>query len=85
MVLSLAVASKEQDYAKKKMRTLQAAGALCKRFEAEFGTTECRKLSGLDLTTPEGRKTLKERVKAGKCRKYVEACARMLAESLSQV
>ena len=35
--------------------------------------------------TPEGKKTLKERVKAETCRKYVEACARMLAKSLPQV
>ncbi len=82
MVLSLAVASKEPDYQKRKPRVFKAVGDLCKRFEAEFGTTECSKLCGLDLTTPEGRKILQERVKAEKCQIYVRACARMLAEAL---
>lgn len=84
MVLSLAVASREHDYQKKTKRVFQAVGALCKRFEGKFGTTECRKLCELDLTTPEGRKILQERVKAEKCRNYVEAAARMLAEILPE-
>ena len=82
MVLSLAVASREPDYRKKKMRVLGAVGALYKRFEDEFETTECRKLCGLDLTTAEGRKALEEGVKEQKCRRFVEVAARMLAESL---
>ncbi len=84
MVLSLAVASTEPEYPEKKKRVLKAAGALCRRFEEEFGTTQCRKLSGLDLTTAEGRKALEERVKAETCRRYVEACARMLARALPE-
>ena len=84
MVLSLAVAADEPDYPKKKTRVLKAVGSLCKRFEEEFGTTECRKLSGLDLTTPEGREVLKQRVKAETCRGYVDTCARILAEILPE-
>lgn len=84
MVLSLGVASRETDYQKKKMQVFKAAGAMCKRFENQFGTTECRKLSGLDLTTAEGRKVLQQRVKAEKCRNFVEAAARMLAQSLAE-
>jgi C_GCAxxG_C_C family probable redox protein len=84
MVLALAVASRETDYGKKKTRVLKAVGALCRRFEEQFGTTECRKLSGLDLTTPEGRKELGDHVKAEKCRNYVEACAKILAQTLQE-
>jgi C_GCAxxG_C_C family probable redox protein len=85
MVLSLAVAPKEADYGKRKKRLLPAVGAVVKRFEDQFGSTECRKLSGLDLTTPEGRKALEESVKAEKCLGYLEACAKMLAEAVAKV
>ena len=82
MVLSLAVASQERDRKKKAKRTLEAVGRLCGRFEEKYGTTECRKISGLDLTTPEGRHKLETVVKAAKCSKVVAAAARMLAEEI---
>jgi len=85
MVLGLAVAAGESDYKKKKMRTLRAVGQLYKRFEKRFGTTGCRKISGLDLTTPEGRKRLETVVKEAKCSQVVEAAARMLAEAIQTV
>ena len=85
MVLGLAVAAEENDSQKKFQRTMAAVGGLCEQFEREFKTTECRQLCGLDLTTLEGRKALKEGVKANTCAKYVEACARMLAKSISTI
>jgi dihydrodipicolinate reductase len=82
MVLALAVARRETDYTKKKMRTLMTAGKLVRQFEKTYGTTQCRQISGLDLTTPEGRHKLETVVKAAKCRKVVETTARMLGELL---
>jgi len=82
MVLGVAVGRKEPDYAKRKKEVFQVVQGFCRSFQKESGTVECRKLCGLDLTTPEGRKALRESVKADKCKKLVERGARMLAESL---
>ena len=62
-----------------------AAREFYRQFEKDAGTSVCRTLSGLDLTTPEGRKALKEGVKAKKCSKYVEAGARTLARMLQKI
>ena len=85
MVLSLAAAGKHTEYRKKKMAALRATGVIHKRFAEKFGTTDCRQLCGLDLTTTEGRRTLERRVKTEKCKPVVEACARMLAEAIEKV
>ncbi|MGD8239065.1 MAG: C-GCAxxG-C-C family protein [Armatimonadota bacterium] len=85
LVLSLAVAAQESEYPQKKMRTLQATARLYKKFEETFGTTQCRALCGLDLTTPEGRKALMAGVKERKCSPLVQATARMLAKELPNV
>jgi len=85
MVLSLAVAAKEKKYPKKKMQTLSAVGRLRCAFEKEFGHTDCRSLSGLDLTKPEDRKKLMESVKSQKCAKFVQAGARLLAKELQNI
>ena len=68
MVVSLAIARKETEYAAKMKRTVQAAGRVHAEFKRQFGSTYCRTLCGLDLTTEEGRKKLAERVKAEKRR-----------------
>ena len=85
MVLGLAVGRVEKDYKKKKMATFKAVGQFSKAFEKEYGCTVCRKLSGLDLTTVEGRKKLMASVKAERCSKLVEFGARTLAGSLQQI
>lgn len=85
MVLSLAVATEETEYAKKKMRTLEGVGRLHRAFRDQFGHTECRSLSGLDLTTPQGRQTLVQSVKAHKCSKCVKAGAELLAKELQSI
>ncbi len=85
MVLSLAVAAKEKEYPTKKMQTLAAVGRLRCAFQKEFGHTDCRSLSGLDLTKPEDRKKLKESVKAQTCAKFVKGGARLLAEELRNI
>ena len=60
MVLSLAVAAKEKDYATKKTKVLEAVERLYGAFEKKYGTAECRVLSGVDLATEQGRKEMKE-------------------------
>ena len=85
LVLSLAVAAKETEYPKKKMLALQATGRLHREFRKRFGRTDCRSLSGLDLTTPEGRKKLMGGVKADKCAKLVRASAELLAKELKAI
>ena len=64
LVLALAAAEKQPDYAKRKMPLFEAVQRLSQAFEKQFGASDCRTLSGLDLTTAEGRKTLKATVKA---------------------
>ncbi|MHC4176519.1 MAG: C-GCAxxG-C-C family protein [Planctomycetota bacterium] len=84
MVLSLAVASRETEYSRKKARTLESVGRLHRAFRKQFGHTDCRSLCGLDLTTPEGRKRLMQGVKEQKCAKCVEAGAGLLAKELQR-
>jgi len=82
LVLSLAVAQKEKEYPKKMMRTMQCVGRVHRAFKKQCGCTDCRSLTGLDLTTPEGREKLKAGVRAQKCAKYVEIAARILGEEM---
>ena len=85
MVLSLAMARKQPDYAKRMMPTLMASGEYFNACFKALGTCNCRKLSGLDLTTPEGRMKLKTSVKAKVCSKYMEKAGRILAEHLNKL
>jgi C_GCAxxG_C_C family probable redox protein len=85
MILGLAVGAVEKDYKKKKMATFKAVGQFSKAFEKEYGCTDCRKLSGLDLTTIEGRKKLMASVKVDRCSKLVAFGARTLAMSLQDI
>ena len=85
MILGLALGAVEKDYKKKKMATLKAVGKFSKAFEKEYGRTDCRKLSGLDLTTVEGRKKLMASVKADRCSKLVAFGAKTLAKSLQNI
>ena len=85
MVLSLAIAQREREYPKKKMATLQAVGRIYNAFKEQAGSTECRTLCGLDLTTPEGRKMLQESVKEETCTKFVKIGSELLAKELEKV
>ena len=85
MILGLAVGVVEKNYKKKKKATFKAVGQFCKAFEKEYGCTDCRKLSGLDLTTEEGRKKLMASVKAERCCKLVAFGAKTLAISLQNL
>ncbi|MHC4551947.1 MAG: C-GCAxxG-C-C family protein [Planctomycetota bacterium] len=83
MVMSLAYADIE-DYPTRKKQTLQAVGRFVQAFETQFGATDCKTLSGLDLTKPEDRERFKTKVKAGTCATYVKAGAAILAEELKR-
>jgi len=85
LVLSLAVAKKEPEYPKKLMRTVESAGRLLNAFKKECGHSDCRSLTGVDLTTAEGRERHKAGIRAQKCTRYVAAAARLLAEELNKV
>jgi C_GCAxxG_C_C family probable redox protein len=85
LVLSLAVAKKETEYPKKVMRATQAMAQVHKAFKREFAHTDCRSLTGVDLTTPEGKAKHKADVRAQKCARYVAAAARLLAAQLNTV
>jgi C_GCAxxG_C_C family probable redox protein len=46
-------------------------------FENEFGSTNCRDLTGVDLGTEEGRKKFQSANMIEQCRKYTEEATRM--------
>jgi hypothetical protein len=48
-----------------------------KRFEQQFGTTNCRALLGCDLGTPEGQRTFQANRLIEHCLDYAEAAARI--------
>lgn len=81
LVLSLAVAKKEPERAKRVAKTMEAVGRVYQGFQKQCGHTDCRSLSGFDLTTPEGKQRLKS-VRVGTCANYVRVGARLLALEL---
>jgi len=85
LVLSLAIAQRENEYPKKKMATLQAVARVYNAFKEQLGNTECRSLCGLDLTTPEGRKRLQEGVKEQICTRFVQVGSELLAKELQKL
>jgi C_GCAxxG_C_C family probable redox protein len=62
-------------------RRLAVAQEFRRRFEAEMGTISCRELTGLDLTTAEGREELM-RSKTTVCFSAVAAAYRLVVELL---
>jgi len=50
---------------------------LIDRFEATFGSTNCRVLTGCDLNTPEGQDYFKTNKIRVKCQKYTEEATRI--------
>jgi len=85
MVISLAIAGLETDYVKKRDLVWKHVGKFYKDFAAKHGCVECRRLSGLDLTTPEGMAALKDHVKKDTCGKILDSAARMLASTLQEI
>lgn len=53
-----------------------------RQFEEEFGSTNCRDLTGYDLTTPEGLQGYLESDQPERCRGYCEQATRIAMELL---
>ncbi len=65
-----------------KERAYRAMANVVRRFEAEFGTTECRKLTGLDFNVENPQAEL-DRVHAEVCARLVRFTAGMAAEEIA--
>ncbi len=54
-------------------------------FEAKFGTTNCERLIGCRLDTPQGQKVFKEnKVRETKCQRFTKEAAGMASVILDQ-
>jgi C_GCAxxG_C_C family probable redox protein len=54
-----------------------AVQKLLAQFEAEFGSTNCRELTGCDLGTPEGQAQFRASKQGERCADYVEEATRL--------
>ena len=84
LVAGLAAARRETGRARRKKAALAAVAEMCREFEERHGSTECRALIGLDLTTPEGRARHKAGVRRERCGQLVETGARLMAAMLAE-
>jgi C_GCAxxG_C_C family probable redox protein len=64
---------------------VQLVRALLSEFEAKFGTTNCERLMGCRLDTPEGQRFFKEnKLREKKCQKFTKEAAGMASGILEQ-
>ena len=82
MVLSLAAAQKKDPMIK--MKAIEAVGRLYTNFEKKLGTASCKELTGIDLTTEEGRKAIQS-VKESKCVPAVQTACELLTNELANI
>ena len=61
----------------------QRVRAFLSAFEAKFGSTNCEKLIGCRLDTPEGRQYFQTHQLGGKCRQFTREAARLASETLA--
>jgi C_GCAxxG_C_C family probable redox protein len=59
------------------LKSYEPVQKLVERFATEFGSTNCRDLTGCDLGTDEGQNQFKANNLIEKCRKYTEEAARI--------
>ena len=85
LVLALAIAQTDAGYRDRKKKTFEAAGSFYRRVSEKLGSSRCRDLSGLDLTTEAGRKELMARVKAGTYAGYVRTASEVLVDELRKL
>ncbi len=68
-----------------KEKTYALTQEFARRFRERNGSTVCRELLGLDIGTPGGAKTFKEKgYHASRCTKYVRDAAKIVAEMLDR-
>ena len=53
-------------------------------FAREFGSTNCRELTGCDFRTEEGRRAFQENHVAERCRDYVEGATRLAGQLIGE-
>jgi C_GCAxxG_C_C family probable redox protein len=59
------------------LKTYEPVQKLVDRFAAEFGSTNCKELTGCDLGTDEGQNQFKANNLIEECRRYTEEAARI--------
>ena len=82
-LLALVNETKGQSYKERKKSTYVAIKRFVSAFEERFGSTDCRSLTGLDFSTPEGRRN-KEEVRRDRCERFVLVSAQMLLREISK-
>ena len=61
-------------------RNYALVNELIDQFEARFGATNCKELTGVDLGTDEGRAQFREKGQLANCLDYVEEATRLVLE-----
>jgi len=84
IAVGLSLGRTSPDDKESKDRAYQAMANILRRFEAAFGATECRKLTGLDFNRENPQAEL-DRVHAEVCAKLVRFTAEAAAEEIAAV
>ena len=61
-------------------RNYALVNELIDQFEAKFGSTNCKQLTGVDLGTEEGRAHFREKGQLANCLDYAEEATRLVLE-----
>jgi hypothetical protein len=61
-------------------RNYALVNELIDQFEARFGATNCKELTGVDLGTEEGRAQFREKGQLANCLDYAEEATRLVLE-----
>jgi C_GCAxxG_C_C family probable redox protein len=81
IVLNLLYGRGENEDKQKQERTYAKVRELIDKFEAKYGTVNCKKLlGGCELLTPEGQEQFKSEKKNEKCYEYVDYIVKILEE-----
>jgi len=82
LILGLSIEREEEK--ESRAATAHAVQELIRRFEAKYGTSECRLLLGADMTTEEGMKKIQEeKLISTICPAFVRDAAQILEELLA--
>jgi len=85
MVLGLANMGEPADDPGRKALTYDKVSELAKRFSSRHGSTRCRDLLGVDISTPDGHREAKERgLYTSLCPQFVLSAAEILEEMLDE-
>lgn len=82
-VLAINLACGRNDASQSLENNYQRVRAFLSAFEAKFGSTNCERLIGCRLDTPEGQQFFKANKLMEKCRMFTWEAARMASENLA--